>query len=65
MKNLDLSIGQGKFICVIGDVASGKSSFLSSIIGDLLYASPDFALNHSKDEITKEIEERLRAESNT
>jgi ATP-binding cassette, subfamily C (CFTR/MRP), member 1 len=27
----------------VGDVGSGKSSLLLSIVGDLLYASPEFA----------------------
>lgn len=30
-------------MCIVGDVGAGKSSLLMSIVGDLLYASPDFA----------------------
>lgn len=37
MKNLNLKIKKGEFVCIIGDVGSGKSSLLSALIGDLLY----------------------------
>ena len=37
LKNLDLSIKKGEFVCIIGDVGSGKSSLLSALIGDLLH----------------------------
>jgi ABC-type bacteriocin/lantibiotic exporter with double-glycine peptidase domain len=36
LKDLDLKIKKGEFVCIIGDVGSGKSSILSSLIGDLL-----------------------------
>lgn len=28
---------KGEFVCVIGDVACGKTSLLSAIIGDMIY----------------------------
>ena len=37
MRNIDLTIKKGEFVCVIGDVGSGKSSLLSAIIGDMIY----------------------------
>lgn len=37
LKNLNFSIKKGEFVCLIGDVGSGKSSFLSALLGDLLY----------------------------
>ena len=40
LKNIDLSIKKGEFVCVIGDVGSGKSSLLSTLIGDLLLVKP-------------------------
>ena len=40
LKDIDIQIKHGEFVCVIGDVGSGKSSLLSAIIGDLLYVSP-------------------------
>jgi len=37
-----LKIKKGSFVCVIGNVASGKSSLLSAIIGDLRSLESEF-----------------------
>lgn len=37
LKHLNLTIRKGSFVCIIGDVGSGKSSLLSALIGDLIY----------------------------
>ena len=37
LKNLDLEVMKGEFICVIGDVGSGKSSLLNAVSGDLIF----------------------------
>lgn len=37
LKGINLDIPTGAFVCIIGDVGSGKSSLLSSMIGDMLY----------------------------
>jgi len=42
LKEIDLTIKQGEFVCVIGDVGSGKSSLLSAIVGDLLACHEDY-----------------------
>ena len=39
LKNIDLKINQGEFVCIVGDVASGKTSLLQAIIGDMMYVS--------------------------
>lgn len=36
LKDIDLKIKKGSFVCIIGKVGSGKSSLLSALIGDLL-----------------------------
>jgi ABC-type lipoprotein export system ATPase subunit len=36
-----LEIKKGEFVCIIGDVGSGKSSLLSALIGDLLYVNQE------------------------
>jgi ABC-type cobalamin/Fe3+-siderophores transport system ATPase subunit len=36
LKNVNCSIKKGEFVCVIGDVGSGKSSLLQALIGDML-----------------------------
>ena len=37
LKQIDLEIYKGEFVCVIGDVGSGKSSLLNAIVGDMIY----------------------------
>ena len=37
LKNINLKVKKGEFLCIIGDVGSGKSSLLSTLIGDSLY----------------------------
>lgn len=39
LKKMNLQIKKGDFICIIGDVGSGKSSLLSALIGDMLQLS--------------------------
>lgn len=39
LKDLKLEIKRGQFVCIIGDVGSGKSSLLSAVIGDMLHLS--------------------------
>ena len=41
-RSMSLQIKKGDFVCIIGDVGSGKSSILNSLIGDLLYLENDF-----------------------
>ena len=37
LRDIKMDIKKGEFISIIGDVGSGKSSLLHSIIGDLIY----------------------------
>lgn len=41
VKNLDLKIHKGEFVCVIGGVGSGKSSLISALLGDMIYMDED------------------------
>ena len=41
-----MEIKKGEFVCIIGDVGSGKSSLLSALIGDLLYMDPAILDEH-------------------
>lgn len=42
LKDIGLKVRRGEFVCIIGDVGSGKSSLLSSILGDLQYLDNNF-----------------------
>lgn len=37
LRNINLEVKHGEFVCIIGDVGSGKSSLLSAMIGDMLH----------------------------
>ncbi len=37
LRDLDINIRKGEFVCVIGDVGSGKTSLLSAIIGEMIF----------------------------
>jgi ABC-type bacteriocin/lantibiotic exporter with double-glycine peptidase domain len=37
LKDLNVTIEKGSFVCIIGDVGSGKSSLFSAMIGDMIY----------------------------
>jgi energy-coupling factor transporter ATP-binding protein EcfA2 len=39
LKDLNLQFKEGEFACIIGDTASGKSSLLNAIIGEMVYVS--------------------------
>jgi len=42
LKDINLNIKHGEFVCIIGDVGSGKSSLLNAMIGDLQYLDQEF-----------------------
>jgi ABC-type lipoprotein export system ATPase subunit len=56
-----LNIKQGEFVCIIGDVGSGKSSLLNAIIGDLQYIDTSFLQRYGDKKISEnEVAESLR-----
>ena len=40
LKNINLEVKRGEFVCIIGDTGAGKSSLLSAVIGDMIFV-PD------------------------
>ena len=42
LKQLGFSIKQGEFVCVIGDVGSGKTSLLNCLTNDMLFTDSPF-----------------------
>ena len=50
LKSLNLTIYSGEFICIIGEVGSGKSSLISAILGDMIAVDED-TINEIGDKI--------------
>lgn len=53
LKELNLNIKHGEFVCIIGDVGSGKSSLLNSIIGDLLYLDEGYLATNREENVNQ------------
>mmetsp|Transcript_17853 Transcript_17853/g.30300 ORF Transcript_17853/g.30300 Transcript_17853/m.30300 type:complete len:578 (+) Transcript_17853:575-2308(+) len=51
LKQMDFRIKRGEFVCVIGDVGSGKSSLLSAMIGDMLHLPQNVFQKHEESKI--------------
>ena len=56
---MNLQIKKGEFVCVIGEVGSGKSSLIQSMIGDLLYMENDFYKIKKNVEINEYLSQRV------
>jgi len=65
IKDLNLEVQKGEFICVIGGVGSGKSSLISALLGDMIYISDETIEEYKGqmfDEVRSEIIERSNQE---
>lgn len=49
LKDIDLKINKGEFVCIIGDVGSGKTNLLNAMLGEMLYLD-EAALKDAGDE---------------
>ena len=47
MKNIQLKVPKGKFVCIIGKTGAGKSSLLSALCGEML-TLPQNLIEHYK-----------------
>lgn len=41
LKSVDLQIEANEFVCIIGEIGSGKSSLLNSIFGEMVFVSDE------------------------
>ena len=39
LKDIDLKVKKGEFVIIVGEVASGKSSLLNTIFGEMTFVS--------------------------
>lgn len=68
LKSMQLKIRKGSFVCIIGEVGSGKTSLLSTMLGDLHYMGDEFLNEHREEKIGieeqfDEIKKSLREEN--
>ncbi|CAI2361005.1 unnamed protein product [Moneuplotes crassus] len=66
LKNIGLDIKKGEFVCIIGEIGSGKSSLINAILSDLIYVSDETVSDLSEkvvdDKVIEEIFDRSRHE---
>ena len=65
LKQVTLAIKQGEFVCIIGDVGSGKTSLLNSFTNDMLHIDGVFYqkyLHETIDDIKEELLENSKKE---
>jgi len=41
LNNLQIKIKKGEFVCIIGEVGSGKSSLINAILGDMVFVGDE------------------------
>jgi ATP-binding cassette subfamily C (CFTR/MRP) protein 1 len=46
LKNINLKIKKGEFVAIVGDVGSGKSSLIYSLLGEMCYVDPQVIIEH-------------------
>ena len=37
LKDINLNIKKGEFVCIVGEVGAGKSSMINSLVGNMIY----------------------------
>lgn len=47
LKAIDFKVKQGEFVCIIGDVGSGKSNLLNAINGEMIYIPDQLLIDES------------------
>ena len=54
LKSLNVEIHKGEFVCIIGEVGSGKSSLINAILGDMIYVDDEIRQNMGNLPVTKD-----------
>eukprot|EP00345_Euplotes_harpa_P010205 CAMPEP_0168340202 /NCGR_PEP_ID=MMETSP0213-20121227/13921_1 /TAXON_ID=151035 /ORGANISM="Euplotes harpa, Strain FSP1.4" /LENGTH=575 /DNA_ID=CAMNT_0008346389 /DNA_START=1117 /DNA_END=2844 /DNA_ORIENTATION=- len=59
LKGLSLEIRKAEFVCVIGEVGSGKSSLLSAMLGDMLYFDDEMVSQFGRAHVDEDTRRRI------
>lgn len=54
LRNLNLEIKKREFICIIGEIGSGKSSLIRAILGDMIYLNEEAIFEFGYDPLMDE-----------
>ena len=63
LKNINLDIKKGEFVAVIGEIGSGKSSLISSIIGYMLYIDKDIVYSYKDFQISNPSKSKAKSQT--
>lgn len=63
LKGVNVTIKKGEFVTIIGDVASGKSSFLHALVGDMLSLDQQFVDDLGEKVLDEDLKKQVKAHS--
>ena len=63
LKDIDLKVKKGEFVIIVGEIASGKSSLLNTIFGEMIHI-PQKEVDFIGDPLRKISSDELKALNN-
>ena len=63
IKDMNINVQKGEFVCIIGEVGSGKSSLLSAILGNMIYLDQQMISSFKDQVIDADFRHKLNNES--
>ena len=60
LKEVDMKVKKGEFVCVIGEVGAGKTSLIHALIGDMLNVDPSLASEFAIECSVEDLKEKIR-----
>ena len=63
LKNINLDIKKGEFVAVVGEIGSGKSSLISSIIGYMLSIDKDIVYSYKDIQISNPSKSKVKLQT--
>ena len=54
LRDINLKIKKGEFVCIIGDTSSGKTTLLRTVSGETAFVSQEIIKEYTKQDLPKE-----------